>query len=71
MSKPKHTAAAFDAYLDRFDTLGDAIAFEVQVISIGREFWPADAAAEIGRVEPADCYWNFLTSQHDRMEAAA
>lgn len=49
------------AFIERFETQADAMAFEEQVLGAGREFVPEDLRGEIGASE---AYWAWLTDQH-------
>lgn len=50
-------------FIDLFPTTADAIAFEEQVLSIGREYLPECAHAVLDGGEANSDYWTFLASQ--------
>ena len=49
------------AFIERFASQADAMAFEEQVLGAGREFVPEDLRSEVGESE---AYWAWLTDQH-------
>jgi hypothetical protein len=56
-------AATRENYLGRFEVLADAVAFEDQVLSIGREFLPSPAQHVLDGGEPTGAYWEWLCAQ--------
>lgn len=57
------TAEARQAYLNLFENLGDAIAFESQVLSIGSNLLPQCAQGVLLGEPPTASYWQWLAGQ--------
>lgn len=54
---------ARQAYIALFDNLGDAVAFESQVLSIGSNLLPQCAQGVLLGEPPTASYWQWLASQ--------
>lgn len=59
-----------EQYLALFPTAAEAIEFEHQTLSVGREFLPPQAILVLNGVEPGPDYWQFLAEQLDGFRAS-
>ncbi len=55
-------------YLDLFETLREALAFEEQVLSIGSDFLPPAALKVRDGGEPTEAYWQWMIAQAGGVE---
>lgn len=55
--------ATREQYLALFPSTSAALDFEQSVLSVGREFLPAQALLVLAGAEPGPDYWRFLADQ--------